>query len=451
MSFYCPKRLKDKEQLRKEIQEIFIAGIEEVHAGTCIRQSCSLDKNILTIKTFNFDLEKYNNIYVVGGGKATAAMAFELEQILGNMITSGVISVKYKHIAELKYIKLIEAGHPVPDMNGNLAAEEIFQTVENAGENDLVICLISGGGSALMPLPVSTISLKDKQALTKALLLCGADIHEINTFRKNLSKIKGGGLAHAGFPATIITLMISDVVGDDLGTIASGPTIKYSGAIDECLEIIDKYHIRDKVPASILKYLKLNSGKQNNYKLLSDKEKFKNVFNFIIGKNIDALIAAKSKAEELGYNTLILSSSIEGETKHAAHIHCSVAREIVKSGNPLPKPACILTGGETTIKVSGDGLGGRNMEFVLEAAFEISNYENIIILSGGTDGTDGATEAAGAIADSETITRAGIAGLDPVKYLLENNSYNFFYPLNDLLITGPTNTNVMDLRIMLIT
>ena len=232
--------LKDKEQLRKEIQEIFYAGIEEVHAGTCIRRSCSLDKNILTLKTLKFDLKNYNNIYIVGGGKATAAMAFELEEILGNMITSGVISVKYKHTAELKHIKLIEAGHPVPDRNGNLAAEEIFQTVKNAGENDLVICLISGGGSALMPLPVSTISLEDKQALTKILLLCGADIHEINTFRKNLSRIKGGRLAHAGYPATIITLMISDVVGDDLGAITSGPTIAYSGAINECLDIIDK-------------------------------------------------------------------------------------------------------------------------------------------------------------------------------------------------------------------
>ena len=196
---------------------------------------------------------------------------------------------------------------------------------------------------------------------------------------------------------------------------------------------------------------KSNSGKHGKKTLLSNQEKFKNVFNYIVGSNMDALVAAKRKAEELGYNTLILSSFIEGETKYAAHLHCSIAREIIKSGNPLPKPACILSGGETIVAVSGKGLGGRNMEFVLEAAFHISNSKSITILSGGTDGTDGPTDAAGAIADSETLTRAETAGLDSAKYLMENDSYNFFNSLNDLLITGPTNTNVMDLRIMLIT
>ena len=451
MSLYCRRKLKDKEEVRKEINEIYLAGVKNVHAGACIMRSCSLDRNTFIVNALEFDLEKYKNIYVVGAGKATAAMAFELEKILGTMITSGVISVKYQHTAQLKYIKIIEAGHPVPDKNGNLAAEEIFQIVENAGENDLVICLISGGGSALMPLPVPEISFEEKQALTKILLLCGADIYEINTFRKHLSRIKGGRLAHAGYPATIITLMISDVVGDDSGVIASGPTVPNSYVPDDCLEIIDKYNIIDKVPVSILKYLRLNSEKQETKNLSSSQEKFKNVFNFIVGSNRDALIAAKKKAEELGYNALILSSFIEGETKHAAYLHCSIAREVVKSGNPLPKPACILSGGETTIKVSGKGLGGRNMEFALEAVLKISEYKNITILSGGTDGTDGPTDAAGAIVDSDTLTRAGIAGLDPAKYLLKNDSYNFFNSLNDLLITVPTNTNVMDLRIMLVT
>ena len=444
MSLYCRKRLKDKEEVRKEIKEIFLAGVKNVHAGACIKRSCSLAKNMFIVKTLKFDLAEYRNIYVVGAGKATAAMAFEIEKILGDMITFGVISVKYQHIAELKYIKTIEAGHPVPDRNGCMAAEEIFQIVAKAGENDLVICLISGGGSALMPLPVPGISFEDKQDLTKLLLLCGADIHEINTLRKNLSGIKGGKLAHVAYPATMITLMISDVVGDDPGVIASGPTVPYPGTINECFKIIDKYNIRGKVPLSILKYFKLNSEQQ-------DKKKFKNIFNFIIGNNMDALSASKKKALELGYNTLILSSSIEGETKYAAYLHCSIAKEIIKSGTPLAKPACILSGGETTIKVSGDGLGGRNMEFALESAFKISNKKNITVLSGGTDGTDGPTDAAGAIVDSETINRSKTSGLDPVKYLLENDSYNFFNSLNDLLITGPTNTNVMDLRIMLIT
>ncbi len=437
---------KSKERIRKDIIEIFQAGVNEVDAGLCIRRACVNDENILTVMGATFDLDKFKDIYVVGAGKATAGMAFELEKILDDRISSGVISVKYEHTARLKYIKIIEAGHPVPDHNGYMAAEEIHKIAEMASKDDLVICLISGGGSALMPLPVSGISFDDKQVVTRALLLCGADIHEINTIRKNLSGIKGGGLAKAGHPATIISLMISDVVGNDPGVIASGPTVLSPVAIENSLRIIKKYNIENQVPKAVRRYLQTCLKKQAEGKIFSNKK----IFNFIVGDNDMALMGARRKAEALGYNTLIYSSVIEGETKLAAHSHCYIAREIDGSEKPLNKPACVLSGGETTVVVSGNGLGGRNMEFTLHAALEISNNNSITVLSGGTDGTDGPTDAAGAIADGDTVARAQKKGLTPERYLLENDSYNFFNSLNDLVITGPTNTNVMDLRIMLI-
>ena len=437
---------KKLRNVRDDIVKIFHAGVKEVDAGVCIRRACVLKGNILTIIGKEFDLEKFDKTFVVGAGKATAGMAFELENILGDKINSGLISVKYEHTAELKYIEIIEAGHPVPDRNGNIAAEKIIRIAEKATKDDLMICLISGGGSALLPLPVSGISFDDKQALTRVLLLCGADIHEINIFRKNLSEIKGGGLARAGAPATIISLMISDVIGNDPGVIASGPTIPYFGEIDKCLGLIEKYNIINRIPKSVVEYLHLGLQKKGDRTSHSDQ----NISNFIIGDSETALLSAEKKAKSLGYHSLIYSSAIEGDTKDAAALHCNLAREIADFEKPLKKPACILSGGETTVVVSGSGLGGRNMEFALCAALGIANNIKITILSGGTDGTDGPTDAAGAIADSDTVNRAKKAGLDPDSYLKENNSYNFFDSLNDLLITGPTNTNVMDLRIMLI-
>lgn len=437
---------KTKEEIRKEITDIFHAGVKAVDAGGCVRRAFSFEQNILTVMGQAFDLGKFKNIYVVGAGKATAGMALELEKILGNRISAGVISVKYGHTAQLHSIKIIEAGHPVPDRNGYRAAGEIIKTVEKASGEDMVICLISGGGSALMALPVAGISFDDKQALTNVLLMCGADIHEINTLRKNLSGIKGGGLARAAAPATIIGLMISDVIGNDPGVIASGPTVPYSCDYDECIGIISKYTLKNKVPESVLNYL--YAGVQ---KTTEEQDFFnKHIFNVVIGDSDTALLAAKRKAENLGYNAFVLSSAVEGDTRLAANIHCDLALEIEKTGNPLKKPACVLSGGETTVAVSGSGRGGRNTEFALCAALKLSNSNNITLLSGGTDGTDGPTDAAGAIADSGTLARAEKAGLDPETFLQENDSYTFFNSLNDLLITGPTNTNVMDLRIMLI-
>ncbi|MBW2738544.1 MAG: glycerate kinase, partial [Deltaproteobacteria bacterium] len=380
-----------------------------------------------------------------------APMAAALEDILGERITKGIINVKYKHVAHLDRIKLIEAGHPVPDENGQNGANAILDLAHSAKKDDLLLCLISGGGSALLPLPYKGLTLKDKQETIKELFSCGASIHEINAIRKHTSMIKGGRLALAAHPATLISLILSDVVGDDLDVISSGPTVADSTIYIDCIKIFEKYDIIKKLPENIINHIKAGvSGKIPESPKIGDPV-FEKTYNLVIGSNMEAMLAAKLHAECLGYKTIMLSSMIEGETKEVAKVHGAIAKEIIKTGNPLPPPACILSGGETTVTLRGKGLGGRNQEFSLAAATDIAGTDRIVVLSGGTDGTDGPTDAAGAIADNNTLKRAGNMGIDPHYFLENNDSYHFFKKLDDLLITGPTNTNVMDLRILLVT
>jgi len=343
-----------------------------------------------------------------------------------------------------------EAGHPIPDESGVRGSERILGLLEGAGEKDLVLCVISGGGSALLPMPVSGISLHDKQKTTQALLDCGADIHEINTIRKHISGIKGGRLAEATFPATLVTLILSDVTGDDLDAIASGPTVPDRSTFGDCMAIVDKYDLVEKLPLSVISYLKNGvQGREPETPKPGDRV-FDRTLALITGSCALSVSSAKQKAVELGYNAIILSSCIEGETRDVAKVHAAIAKEILKSGNPVSIPGCVVSGGETTVTIHGDGLGGRNMEFVLAAAIEIDGLGGITLLSGGTDGTDGPTDSAGAIADGSTVRTARGRGLDPAAYLSNNDSYHFFEATGDLLMTGPTMTNVMDLRIFLV-
>lgn len=438
-------------KMRKDAEKIFYSGLRAVDPGAAVKKYCRRKGDYLFIGNKPYDLSRIKNIFVVGAGKATAPMAAEIENLLGNRITKGIINVKYGHTSKLGRIKLIEAGHPVPDKNGQKGARAIVDLANNADKDDLVICLISGGGSALLPLPFPGLTLKDKQDTIKILLSCGASIHEINVIRKHISMIKGGRLAQAAFPAKIVSLILSDVIGDNLDVIASGPTVPDSSSFDDCMKIIDKYNIGKKLPKPVVKHIKDGiSGRVPETPKTGDPV-FEKAQNIIIGSNIEAVLAAKKKSETLGYKTIILSSMIEGDTSHVAHVHSAIAREIIKTGNPIPSPACILSGGETTVTIEGKGLGGRNQEFALAAAMDIAGAENIVILSGGTDGTDGPTDAAGAIADTNTLSRAIAMGLNPVHFLANNDSYHFFQKLGDLLMTGPTNTNVMDLRIVLVT
>jgi glycerate 2-kinase len=442
---------KTIEELRRDAGKIFSSGLQAVEPGAAVKKYCRLIGEQFAIGDRSYDLSRFENIIVIGAGKATAPMARALEEILGDRITGGTINVKYGHVADLNRIGLIEAGHPVPDENGVAGSKEMSTLAKNSGPNDLVLCLMSGGGSALLPLPSQGLSLKDKQEASRVLLACGANIHEINTIRKHMSTIKGGQLARAVYPATLAALILSDVVGDDLDVIASGPTVPDPSTFQKAMEIFEKYDILGKLPAAAVKHIEAGiSGALSETPKTGDPV-FERVQNIIIGSNFEAVTAASHEAERLGYHTLVLSSMIEGETKEVALVHGAIAREVEKTGHPVAPPACILSGGETTVMITGTGLGGRCQEFALAAAFDISGHDRIVILCGGTDGTDGPTDAAGAVADGRTIRRAEALGLNAREFLSNNDAYHFFKSLDDLLMTGPTNTNVMDLRILLIT
>ena len=430
-------------------------SISSVDPYKRLKKYLHIDRNHLVIKEERkkekvFNLNEFEKVYLLGTGKASSSMAQALEELLGNRITKGLITTKYGHGLPLRFTKVIEAGHPLPDSKGLEGAKKMKELLLQTGPKDLVFFLVSGGGSALLPLPASGITLEEKQKLTQLLLACGADIKEINIIRKHLSQIKGGWMARWAYPSTLITFILSDVVGDPLDMIASGPTVPDPSTFEEAWEILEKYNLIEKVPSSIRNHLLRGKEKKVDETPKPGEEVFKKVFNLIIGSNFLALLEAEGEAKRKGFHTLILSSSIVGETREVARFHGAIAREVVFTDHPIPKPACILSGGETTVTLQGRGLGGRNQEFCLAGAFEIEGVEKVVMLSGGTDGTDGPTDAAGAISDHTTLQRARAMGLDPKTYLRNNDSYHFFEKLGDLLITGPTRTNVMDVRILLV-
>lgn len=437
-------------QLRKDAESVFQAGLEAVNPIQEVKKHVTLQDNKLIVGEQTYDLADYDGVYVIGTGKASAAMAQAVEQLLGERLKEGVVNVKYGHTFPVSRIKVNEAGHPVPDEAGFHGTQDIIQLLEKTGDNDLVLCLISGGGSALLPYPAEGLTLEDKQKVTQCLLEVGACIHEINALRKHISQVKGGRLAKIASPSTLVSLILSDVIGDDLDTIASGPTVPDESIFADCLKIIEKYDMRGKIPSSVVELLEKGARGEVEETPKSGDPAFQKTQNLIISSNIHAIQAAKRKADELGYNSLILSTFVEGETKETARVHAAVAKEILKTGNPVPRPACVISGGETTVTIRGKGLGGRNQEFVLAAAIDIDGLENVIVLSVGTDGTDGPTDAAGAVADGSTVSRAGEMGMDAEHFLRENDSYHFFKPLEDLIITGPTHTNVMDLRLVMV-
>jgi hydroxypyruvate reductase len=442
--------MKTLAKMRADAVAIFEAGVAAVAPGTAIHRCCRREGALLRLGSHSLNLDEFRNVIVVGAGKAAGPMGSAMEQLLGDRITRGAVTVKYGHTTRLEHIEMGEGGHPLPDAQGQFNAEKILRLAEEAQENDLLVCLLSGGGSALLPLPVDALSLEDKQAAVDALLACGASIHELNTIRKHISRIKGGRLAVAAAPARLVSLILSDVVGDDLDVIASGPTVADPSTFADCRRILQKYGIEGRMPKTVMRHLDRGLHGDAAETPKNDHPAFHGTSNLIVGSNSDAIAAARDAAVRLGYDTIVLSSVIEGDTREAARFHTAVAREIRRSGNPVPPPACLLSGGETTVKVSGSGLGGRNQEFVLAAALNLAACEGVVVLSAGTDGTDGPTDAAGALADTQTLRRAAFIGLDPNAYLHANDSYHFFQRMNDLLITGPTRTNVMDLRILLV-
>lgn len=437
-------------RMRADAAWIFESAVAAVDAQECVKRFVKLQGRTLRIGGVDYDLESFERVLVVGTGKASPRMAVALEAELSDRISDGVINTKYGHAEPLDRVRIVECGHPVPDEAGVNGTREILAALERADDRTLVICLISGGGSALMPAPSEGISLQEKQDTTRLLLECGANIVELNAVRKHLSRVKGGGLARKAFPATIVSLMLSDVIGDPMDVIASGPTVPDTSTFKTCMEIIHKYEVSNRLPEAVRNRFEAGLAGEIPETPKPGDAVLERCHNVIVGSNGLAVAAAADRARDLGYNTLVLSTRLEGEAREVAHVYSAIGKEILTSGAPVAAPACVIAGGETTVTVRGNGKGGRNQELVLAGAMQLSGWEGAVLFSGGTDGTDGPTDAAGAIADAETIARAESAGLSAIESLKNNDSYHFFKPLGDLVMTGPTGTNVADVAFVMV-
>jgi len=437
-------------QRRRQVVRVLEAALEAVDPAAAVKRFLRREGDTLWVADRPYDLGDLDRIYVVGAGKAGAPMAWAVEQILGERIVAGAINVKYGHVLSLDRIEITEAGHPIPDAQGVTGAEVIARLLQQAGARDLVIALISGGGSALMTLPEEGITLDDMQALTDALLRVGANIVEINTIRKHLEQLKGGGMAKMAYPARLVALILSDVVGNPLDAIASGPTVPDSGTFQEAWNILERYELLDQLPVSIVTRLKRGLAGEIPETPKAGDPFFERTQNVIVASNDLAALAAEQKAREEGFHSQVLTTFVEGEAREVAKVLAALAKEVIASERPLPRPACLIIGGETTVTVRGHGKGGRNQEMALSAALAIDGLDDVAIVCLATDGTDGPTDASGALADGYTIRRARAKGLDPWEYLRDNNAYPFFSALGDLLMTGPTNTNVNDLSFVFV-
>ncbi len=395
---------------------------------------------------------KFKRLILIGFGKAASTMSRAIKDAAGDLIDCGIIVTKYGHSVwndESGKIVTYESGHPIPDENGLKAAQEVMRLLKDANKDTLIICLISGGGSALLVSPCRGITLADKQKVTDLLLKAGADVFELNAVRKHLSAVKGGRLAEAAYPAIIISLILSDVIGDRLDVIASGPTSPDKTTYRDTLNVMQKYKLESRIPSSVAEII--NKGLQGVIPETpkDDNPLFQRVNNIIIGSNKIAAYAAKEAAESAGYKTTVLSTELSGEASLVAMDLAKKAIALKKTLNPGDK-VCLVAGGETTVTVKGNGKGGRNTELCLVFGMEIEGLSGITFLSAGTDGTDGPTDAAGAVADGQTVAKALSAGIDPREYLKNNDSYTFFKIIDDLVITGPTGTNVMDIQVILL-
>jgi glycerate 2-kinase len=406
--------------LHRQALRIFKAALRAADPVQAVLRHVRREDEILIAGERRYDLSSFRNIYVIGAGKASARMAVAVERLLGRRITDGLVNAP--NAVKLRHVEINECGHPVPDRRGVAGAKRIARIASEAGADDLVICLISGGASALLPLPARGITLAKKQEITRSLLHSGATIHEVNCVRKHISAIKGGKLARLAEPATLLTLILSDVIGDNLHAIGSGPTVPDPTTLADARAICAKYRIEVEFPEDA-----------------ETPKKFPTSV-VMVGSNALAVEAAAEEAKRLGYNTRILSTPVQGEAREVARVHAGIAKKIRK------RPACVVSGGETTVTVRGTGRGGRNQEFALAAALAIAGLPGVVILSAGTDGSDGPTDAAGAIADGTTIAR----GPNASAFLANNDSYRYFEALGDLIKIGPTGTNVADIQLVLV-
>ncbi|MFA5852211.1 MAG: glycerate kinase [Spirochaetales bacterium] len=447
-----------------DAEKIFLKGVERVDPRGLLTYALSLQGERLIVRhaegAFEYRLADYRHLIVTGMGKASAVLAKGLEGILGDRIEDGFVVTKALSGIECANVRLAEGGHPVPDERSAAAGKEILdlaakvRSYEAAGESTLVIVLISGGGSALLSAPAKGISLADKAATTKLLLGSGATIQEMNAVRKHLSAVKGGRLAEAFAPASVLSLILSDVIGDDLDAIASGPTVPDSATWESAHRVLVDRAVWDKVPASVRAVFQEGLAGSRPETPKPGSPVFRDTKTVLVGNNMLALKSAEEEARKRGYNTLLLTSRLVGEAREAAKLFVALAGDIAQYGLPLRRPACVLAGGETTVTLRGKGLGGRNQEMALAvmAALDPSRLGQgeMLFLSAGTDGNDGPTDAAGAFASAALLEKAVKKGLDPRDYLADNDSYHFFSEVDGLLKTGSTGTNVCDMQILLL-
>jgi glycerate 2-kinase len=440
---------------RGSLLDMFNAALEAVDPHSAVIKAFHVENTMLTAGGSVYSLDVFDRIIVIGAGKATAAMAAAAEEVLGDRIDRGIVIVKYGHAGKLSTIEQVEAAHPVPDEAGVQGTQRILDLVRRADEKTLVICLLSGGGSSLLVAPHRGITLKDKQRTTELLLKAGATIDELNTVRKHLSAVKGGRLAQIAHPATVLTLILSDVIGDRLDVIASGPTTSDSSTFSDAAAVIERYQLKAMLPPEVNGILERGMAGRESETARSLDACFLRTRNVIVGSSAQALAAAREKAAALGWRPEIVTAVLQGEARDAARM---LARKAIHARDEMKQGErrCLLYGGETTVVVRGTGRGGRNQELALAFALEIAGVDGISLLSGGTDGTDGPTDAAGAVVDGSVVPVARNLGIHPEVYLGNNDSYAFFQRLDAQsgeqhhLKTGPTGTNVMDIQIILI-
>ncbi len=426
--------------------ELMKTAIKSSDPYIAVKRALRISDDKLIVKDKEFPIK--GDIYVLAFGKAACSMAKAVEEILGDRVKEGIAVTKYGYGTPLKRIKVIEAGHPIPDENSLKGACLGLELAKKVKENDILLVLISGGGSALFTLPENGISLEDKIRTNELLLKSGAKIYEINIVRKHISRVKGGKLARI-VKGTIISLILSDVVGDPLEAIASGPTVKDPTTFKDAYRVLKLYGVWEKLPESVKKHIELGLRGERRETL---KEDLPNVHNFIIGSGAIACEAAKKKAEELGYNAYILTTTLEGEAREVALALGSIIEEIYKHGRPFKKPCILIAGGEMTVTIEGEaGLGGPNQEFALSITRKIKGLRGVAVLAMDTDGTDGPTDAAGGLVDSYTLELLEKEGIDIEEYLKKHNSYEALKKAKALLITGPTRTNVNSIIISVIT
>ncbi len=429
-------------------KQLIQVGLNAADPGLAVHRSFRQRGPILSVGQRKYDLKKYRQVVVVGAGKASGRMARAVEETLGDRVKNGLVVVKYGHSCQTKAIRIQEARHPLPDQRCVRAARAILELIKPLTPEDLLIVLISGGASSLLSLPATGLSLSDKQKTTDLLLRSGASIQEINSVRKHISAIKGGRLAAASH-GTMISLILSDVLGDDLSVIGSGPTAPDITTFHSVKAILQRYGLWKAISESVRNHVTLGEKGRIPETPKPGSLRFAAVQNEIIGNNILIVDKVSQKARKLGFHTMVLTTTLQGEAREVGKVVGALAQEVHGSGQPIPRPACLLFGGELTVTIRGQGKGGRAQEFALSAATAIEKLPNVWIAGFGTDGTDGPTDAAGAVVDGQTIQRASKMGIDPIKTLASHDSYTFFKKVGGHIITGPTGTNVNDLYILL--